>query len=253
MSDESESIIFDDFFGDFSEPSSSSAIYSGEFRLIRVSPGEDGGVVKGLGKLPEQLEKTAHWTMAAYNGKLYFIGGYSYNNGSKGITKKVWIYDPKTKKWSAGKELPEGRAGGKAIQSGKNLIYTMGYSEDNAGKGVDVQKYPANLIFDGNSWKKSSVEESDSVEPYVIDGSVTSKKRMELVDKFNSDDTNVFLITLKAGGTGLNLTSADVVIHLDLWWNPQVENQATDRAYRIGQKNNVQVYKLITKNSIEEK
>ena len=76
---------------------------------------------------------------------------------------------------------------------------------------------------------------------------------MELVDKFNGDDTSCFLITLKSGGTGLNLTSADIVIHLDVWWNPQVENQATDRAHRIGQKNNVQVYKLITKDSIEEK
>lgn len=88
---------------------------------------------------------------------------------------------------------------------------------------------------------------------YVIDGSVSSKKRMELVDKFNHDDTNVFLITLKAGGTGLNLTSADVVIHLDLWWNPQVENQATDRAHRIGQKNTVEVIKLICKGTIEER
>ena len=58
---------------------------------------------------------------------------------------------------------------------------------------------------------------------------------------------------LKAGGTGLNLTGADVVIHYDPWWNLSAENQATDRTYRIGQKNNVQVYKLITKNSIEEK
>ena len=63
----------------------------------------------------------------------------------------------------------------------------------------------------------------------------------------------VFLISLKAGGTGLNLTGADVVIHYDPWWNLSAENQATDRTYRIGQKNNVQVYKLITKNSIEEK
>ena len=74
------------------------------------------------------------------------------------------------------------------------------------------------------------------ISSYYIDGSVSSKKRMELVDKFNNDDTDVFIITLKAGGTGLNLTSATVVIHLDLWWNPQVENQATDRAHRIGQK-----------------
>ena len=63
----------------------------------------------------------------------------------------------------------------------------------------------------------------------------------------------MFLITLKAGGTGLNLTSADVVIHLDLWWNPQVENQATDRAHRIGQKNTVEVIKLVCKGTIEER
>jgi SNF2 family DNA or RNA helicase len=93
----------------------------------------------------------------------------------------------------------------------------------------------------------------NNISSYTIDGSVTSKKRMELVDKFNTDDTNVFLIMLKAGGTGLNLTSADIVIHLDLWWNPQAENQATDRAHRIGQKNKVQVIKLITKGTIEEK
>ena len=91
------------------------------------------------------------------------------------------------------------------------------------------------------------------VSSYYIDGSVSSKKRMELVDKFNNDDTDVFIITLKAGGTGLNLTSATVVIHLDLWWNPQVENQATDRAHRIGQKNTVEVIRLITKGTIEER
>src|SRR5699024_6626124 len=93
----------------------------------------------------------------------------------------------------------------------------------------------------------------NGITSYTIDGSVSSKKRMELVNKFNSDDTNVFLIMLKSGGTGLNLTSADVVIHLDLWWNPQAESQATDRAHRIGQKNNVEVIKLVSKGTIEEK
>lgn len=88
---------------------------------------------------------------------------------------------------------------------------------------------------------------------YTIDGSVSSKKRIELVNKFNQDKTNIFFIMLKAGGTGLNLTSADVVIHLDLWWNPQAENQATDRAHRIGQKNVVDVIKFITRGTIEEK
>ena len=93
----------------------------------------------------------------------------------------------------------------------------------------------------------------ESITSYMIAGDVKSKTRMELVDKFNEDDTNCFLITLGSGGTGLNLTSADVVIHLDIWWNPQVENQATDRAHRIGQKNKVTVIKLVTKGTVEER
>ena len=76
---------------------------------------------------------------------------------------------------------------------------------------------------------------------------------MELVKAFNSDATPVFLISLKAGGTGLNLTGADIVIHYDPWWNLAVQNQATDRAHRIGQTKVVSVYKLIMKNSILEK
>ena len=87
----------------------------------------------------------------------------------------------------------------------------------------------------------------------MIDGSVRRKDRMNMVEKFNEDDTDCFLITLKSGGTGLNLVGADTVIHLDIWWNPQVENQATDRAHRIGQTKNVSVIKLITKGTIEEK
>ena len=95
--------------------------------------------------------------------------------------------------------------------------------------------------------------DKEKISNYLIAGDVTGKKRMELVDKFNGDDTSCFLITLKSGGTGLNLTSADIVIHLDVWWNPQVENQATDRAHRIGQKNKVTVIKMITKGTIEER
>lgn len=86
-----------------------------------------------------------------------------------------------------------------------------------------------------------------------LDGSVPSEKRMKMVKEFNEGKNSVFLISLKAGGTGLNLTSADVVIHFDPWWNPAVEEQATDRAHRIGQKNVVEVIKLITKGTIEEK
>ncbi|QVK19224.1 DEAD/DEAH box helicase [Mycoplasmatota bacterium] len=88
---------------------------------------------------------------------------------------------------------------------------------------------------------------------YLLEGATKKEERKRLVDHFNADDTNVFLISLKAGGTGLNLTSADVVIHYDPWWNISAQNQATDRTHRIGQKENVQVYKLIAKNTIEEK
>jgi SNF2 family DNA or RNA helicase len=90
--------------------------------------------------------------------------------------------------------------------------------------------------------------------PYhYLDGSTKAEERIRLVHSFNSGEKAVFLISLKAGGTGLNLTGADMVIHFDPWWNPAVEDQATDRAYRIGQKNSVQVYKLITRNTIEDK
>ena len=88
---------------------------------------------------------------------------------------------------------------------------------------------------------------------YKITGATPKEKRLELVRAFNSDTTPVFLISLKAGGTGLNLTGADIVIHYDPWWNLAVQNQATDRAHRIGQEKIVSVYKLIVKNSIEEK
>lgn len=85
-----------------------------------------------------------------------------------------------------------------------------------------------------------------------LDGS--SKNRMSIVKRFNEDPAiSVFLVSLKAGGSGLNLTGADTVIHYDMWWNPAVENQATDRVHRIGQKNSVSAYKLVTLNSIEEK
>ena len=74
-----------------------------------------------------------------------------------------------------------------------------------------------------------------------------------MVEQFNQDDVSVFCISLKAGGTGLNLTSADIVIHYDPWWNLAVQNQATDRAHRIGQKNVVSVYRLFMKDTIEER
>ena len=96
--------------------------------------------------------------------------------------------------------------------------------------------------------------EKRNIEYFKLTGSTKVDTRIEMVEKFNKDENiKVFLISLKAGGTGLNLTGADVVIYFDPWWNLSSENQATDRAYRIGQKNSVQVYKMITTNTIEEK
>lgn len=86
-----------------------------------------------------------------------------------------------------------------------------------------------------------------------LQGSTAVKDRLDLVDTFNKGETDVFLISLKAGGTGLNLTAADTVIHYDPWWNTAAQDQATDRAHRIGQEKKVQVYKLIAQNTIEEK
>lgn len=113
------------------------------------------------------------------------------------------------------------------------------------------------LLFSGYTSMFEMIEKelkNNKISYLKLTGQTKVSERIELVDKFNEDENiKVFLISLKAGGTGLNLTGADVVIHYDPWWNLSAENQATDRTYRIGQKNNVQVYKLITKNSIEEK
>lgn len=94
--------------------------------------------------------------------------------------------------------------------------------------------------------------DKEGINYYMLTGSTGKEKRAKMVEDFNQDEVPVFCISLKAGGTGLNLTAADIVIHYDPWWNLAVQNQATDRAHRIGQKNTVNVYKLITKDTIEE-
>lgn len=86
-----------------------------------------------------------------------------------------------------------------------------------------------------------------------LDGDMSSKERTAAVNAFQRGKGDVFLISLRAGGMGLNLTAADYVIHLDPWWNPAVEDQASDRAYRIGQNKPVTIYRLIAKNTIESK
>ena len=88
----------------------------------------------------------------------------------------------------------------------------------------------------------------------MLHGETAVKKRKELVQRFQEDETvPFFVLSLKAGGTGLNLTAASHVVHFDRWWNPAVENQATDRAFRIGQKRNVLVHKFVCRGTVEER
>ena len=96
--------------------------------------------------------------------------------------------------------------------------------------------------------------DKNKIKYYYLDVTTKAKERLKLVNDFNNDnEVKLFLISLKAGGTGLNLTSADMVIHFDPWWNPAIEDQATDRAHRLGQKRVVEVIKLIAKGTIQEK
>ena len=95
--------------------------------------------------------------------------------------------------------------------------------------------------------------ESLGIKYHYLDGSTSSAKRKAAVEDFQAGNGDLFLLSLKAGGCGLNLTAADYVIHLDPWWNPAVEDQASDRAHRIGQQRPVTVYRLVIQNTIEEK
>ncbi|EDT72075.1 DNA/RNA helicase, SNF2 [Clostridium perfringens D str. JGS1721] len=113
------------------------------------------------------------------------------------------------------------------------------------------------LLFSQFTSVLQKIEEDfkkDDISYLYLDGGTSAKDRVERVKKFNEDSNiKVFLISLKAGGVGLNLTSASVVIHFDPWWNPAVEDQATDRAHRFGQENKVEVIKLVANDTIEEK
>ena len=95
--------------------------------------------------------------------------------------------------------------------------------------------------------------DKEDIKNLILTGKTSKEERKNLVQQFQEEKAEVFLISLKAGGTGLNLTAADIVIHFDPWWNVAAQNQATDRAHRIGQENVVTVIKLIAKDTIEER
>lgn len=126
----------------------------------------------------------------------------------------------------------------------------MNIVENNIGEGHKI------LLFSQFTSVLKNIAtklEKENIDYMYLDGSTKAEDRGSLVKEFNSSDIPIFLISLKAGGTGLNLTSADIVIHFDPWWNPAVEDQASDRAHRIGQKKTVEIIKLIARGTIEEK
>lgn len=126
----------------------------------------------------------------------------------------------------------------------------IGLIKEAAGSGHKV------LLFSQFTSMLEIIEERlelEGIRFYTLTGATPKEQRLSLVNSFQTNDVPVFLISLKSGGTGLNLTAADVVIHYDPWWNIAAQNQATDRTHRIGQKNPVTVYKLIAKDTVEEK
>ncbi|MDB4413438.1 DEAD/DEAH box helicase [Pirellulaceae bacterium] len=139
--------------------------------------------------------------------------------------------------------------GGESIPSSKLEMFRIKIREimDGAHKVLVFSQFVKHL-----SILKAELD-SMNISYQYLDGSTPTKKRKSIVESFQSGEGDVFLISLKAGGTGLNLTAADYVIHMDPWWNPAVEDQATDRAHRIGQLRPVNVYRFITKGTIEEK
>ncbi|MBI1820289.1 MAG: DEAD/DEAH box helicase, partial [Nitrospirae bacterium] len=146
------------------------------------------------------------------------------------------------------------------------FVKTSGFPEGESGKFLRLREL-CEVIFEKQEKVLVFTQFKEMTEPLsrfleslfhrpglVLHGGIQVKKRMELVDKFQRDDgPPFFILSLKAGGTGLNLTEASHVIHFDRWWNPAVENQATDRAFRIGQKRKVLVHKFICKGTLEEK
>ena len=119
-----------------------------------------------------------------------------------------------------------------------------------------LENHPKALVFSQFVGHLKILEQhlkDNGIRYQYLDGSTPVKQRKIRVNAFQAGEGDVFLISLKAGGVGLNLTAADYVIHMDPWWNPAVEDQASDRAHRIGQTRSVTVYRLVMKDTIEEK
>ncbi len=206
-----------------------------------------------LTDLPDKLEKCMYATMESEQQKLY----YAHVQRIRMMLDKQSDEEFKTAKIQILSELTKLRQ----LCCDPALIYEK-YESPSAKSAMCIELIQ-NAVAGGHkvllfSQFTSMLEnlqiklKEEGISYYVLTGSTPKEQRLKLVEDFNRNEINVFCISLKAGGTGLNLTAADIVIHFDPWWNLAVQNQATDRAHRIGQTNVVNVYKLIMKNTIEE-
>ena len=206
-----------------------------------------------LTDLPDKLEKNMYAVLEGEQQKLYD----AHVKRMQMILDKQSEEEFKTSKIQILSELTKLRQ----ICCNPGLLFE-GYEENSAKTDMCIDLIE-NAISGGHkillfSQFTSMLEkleqclEERNISYYTLTGATGKEKRARLVEQFIQDDTSVFCISLKAGGTGLNLTAADIVIHYDPWWNIAVQNQATDRAHRIGQENVVSVYKLIMKGTVEE-
>lgn len=203
-------------------------------------------------ELPDKIEKKYYVEMNEEQKKVYssYIADIKEKMNDKDITKdKITIFSYLTKLRQLCLDpsvIVEGYNGGSSkIDTAVSIV-----SEAiNAERKILLFSQFTSVL---DSIKKTLNE--NKINYYYLDGSTKAQERIKLVNVLIVGmNVSVFLISLKAGGTGLNLTSADMVIHFDPWWNPAIEDQATDRAHRFGQKSNVEVIKLIAKGTIEEK
>lgn len=203
-------------------------------------------------ELPEKIEKNYYVELTKQQRKVYAayvkdIKAKMESESFEGDKITIFSYLTKLRQLCLDPSIVVDKyTGGSAkIEEALNLI------KENIENGHKI------LLFSQFTSVLNNISEEllkNKIDHMYLDGSTKASKRLELVDEFNeSNKYKVFLISLKAGGTGLNLTSADVIIHFDPWWNPSVQDQATDRAHRIGQKNVVQVFKLISEGTIEER
>ena len=207
-----------------------------------------------LKDLPDKLEEIYYADLEGEQSKLY---------QARVQTMKIMLADKSDSEFRTDKiEILSQLTRLRQLCCGPELIYE-GYKGNSAKEDlcVDLIRSAVDgghkvLLFSQFTTMLEVLErrlDMEKISYHELTGQTPKKTRIDLVNAFQSDDVPVFCISLKAGGTGLNLTAADIVIHYDPWWNTAVENQASDRAHRIGQKNTVTVCRLIVKDTIEEK